>query len=67
MQADSLKPGTRVLVIDDLLATGGSMSAACQLLNNGRLEISQCLCIIELRDLNGRNKISAPVHTFLQY
>lgn len=67
MQAGSLKQGTRVLVVDDLLATGGSMSAACQLLKNGKLEILQCLCIIELLNFNGRNKIAAPVHTFIQY
>lgn len=55
------------MIVDDLLATGGSMGAACQLLKKAGLEISQCLVVMELKDLSGRSKITEPVHAFIQY
>lgn len=67
IQLDGLKKGINVLIVDDLLATGGSMGAACQLLKKAGLEISQCLVVMELKDLSGRSKITEPVHAFIQY
>ncbi|GLV43485.1 Adenine phosphoribosyltransferase [Carabus blaptoides fortunei] len=67
IQIDSLKKGTKVLIVDDLLATGGSIGAACELLKKAGLEISQCLVVMELQDLGGRSKITDPIHAFIQY
>lgn len=66
IQNENLK-GKRVLIVDDLLATGGTMAAAVELLKNSGAEVIQCLVVIELKSLKGRNKISAPVHSLVQY
>jgi len=57
IHADALKPGDKVLILDDLLATGGTAAAACNLVNKTGAEIIGCAFIIELNDLNGRNKL----------
>lgn len=67
MQNGCIKKNNRVLVIDDLLATGGSLEAACRLIDDCEAEVVECLVIMELTDLKGRNKIKAPVHSLIQY
>lgn len=67
MQSEFVREGTRVLVVDDLLATGGSMSTAVQLLKSAGAEVVECLVIIELTGLKGRKKLDVPVHSFIQY
>ena len=57
MHADALKPGDRVLVIDDLLATGGTAVAACNLVRRVGAEAVAAAFIIELDPLNGRKRI----------
>lgn len=57
MHADALKPGDRVLVIDDLLATGGTAVAACNLVKKVGAEVVASAFIIELDPLKGREKI----------
>ncbi len=57
MHADALKPGDRVLVIDDLLATGGTAAAACSLVKRTGAEPVAAAFIIELDPLKGREKI----------
>lgn len=54
---DALKKGDRVIVVDDLLATGGTASAACNLVAKAGAEIVGCAFVIELVDLNGRDKL----------
>lgn len=54
---DALKPGDKVLIIDDLLATGGTASAACNLVKKTGAQIVCCAFVIELLDLNGRDKL----------
>lgn len=54
---DSIKKGQKVLLIDDLIATGGTASASCQLIEKLGGEIVECGFIIELPDLNGRKKL----------
>jgi adenine phosphoribosyltransferase len=57
VHADSISPGSRYLVVDDLLATGGTAAAACRLIEQGGGVIAGCLFLVELPDLNGRSKL----------
>lgn len=59
MHADAVKEGDRVLVIDDLLATGGTAVAACNLVKKVGAEVVAAAFIIELDPLKGREKIEA--------
>jgi adenine phosphoribosyltransferase len=56
MQKNALKKGDKVIVADDLLATGGTASSACKLITDMGAEIVECCFIIELKDLHGRQK-----------
>ena len=67
MQENSLNQGQRVIIVDDLLATGGTAKAACQLIQELGGEVSELLVIMELQELNGRSKVPCPVHAFIQY
>ncbi len=58
---DSIKPGERVLVIDDLLATGGSANACCELIEKSGATVAGCCFYIELTPLKGRDAIKHPV------
>ena len=55
---DAVQKGDRVLVIDDLLATGGTMLATCKLIERLGAEVVGCFFVIELKDLKGREKLS---------
>ena len=57
MHKDAIQPGDKVLVHDDLLATGGTMNAVCQLIEQLGGEIVQVSFIVELSFLNGRDKL----------
>ena len=57
MHEDALKPGDRVLVLDDLLATGGTSLAACKLVRRAGGDVVAAAFIIELNPLKGRAKI----------
>jgi adenine phosphoribosyltransferase len=67
IQADAIAPGHRVVVLDDLLATGGTMSAAIKLLRSVGAEVVGAACIIELAFLDGRAKIDAPFESVVSY
>ncbi|HNW26483.1 MAG TPA: adenine phosphoribosyltransferase [Candidatus Gastranaerophilaceae bacterium] len=58
---DALKKGDRVLILDDLLATGGTAAAACNLVTRTGAEIVGCGFVIELKALNGRAKLPKDV------
>lgn len=65
---DAIRKGDRVLIHDDVLATGGTAEAACKLVQRLGGEIVQCNFLIELSFLGGRNKISQyPMQSLLQY
>ena len=65
---DAVKPGARVLLIDDLLATGGTAEAAAILLRKVGATILEASFVIELSALNGRNKIRhCPVRSLVVY
>jgi adenine phosphoribosyltransferase len=67
VQADAIKPGERVVVLDDLLATGGTMAAAIQLLRQVGGDVVAAASIIELTFLSGRAKLGVPFSTVLSY
>lgn len=67
LQTDFIKKGARVLIVDDLLATGGSMGAAVDLVKLTGGKVIECLAIIELTTLKGRDKLNVPVHSIVQY
>lgn len=63
-----LAPGARVLVIDDLLATGGTASAACALVGSVGARVIGCAFVIELQSLKGRLRLSkVPIQTLVTY
>jgi len=65
---DAIRPGDRVLVFDDLIATGGTAAAACDLVERLGGEVTGVLFLIELTGLNGRNRLGdRPVHSILRY
>lgn len=59
MQEDAIKQGDRVLLVDDLLATGGTATAALQLLNLKKATVIGCTFLIELLGLQGRKTLQA--------
>jgi adenine phosphoribosyltransferase len=67
IQADAVKPGQRVVVLDDLLATGGTMAASITLLRLCGAEVVAAGFIIELTFLGGREKIGVPAESLMQY
>jgi adenine phosphoribosyltransferase len=58
MHRDAVKPGTRVLVVDDLLATGGTVEACCRLIEKAGGIVVGCAFVIELCDLKGAERLS---------
>jgi adenine phosphoribosyltransferase len=58
IHADAIKPGAKVLVIDDLLATGGTVDACCQLVEKAGGTVVGCAFLIELAGFNGAEKIA---------
>lgn len=58
IHSDALSAGQKVLIIDDLIATGGTLEAACKLVQRSRAVIVECAAIIDLPDLGGSKKVS---------
>jgi len=59
MHVDAIAPGQRVLVIDDLLATGGTAAATCELISQLGGEVLACCFVVELSFLDGKQKLGA--------
>jgi len=67
-EGDAVKPGERVLLVDDLLATGGTASAAVHLLEKIGAKILEVHFLIELEFLQGRKKLKGyPVKSLVTY
>ncbi|XP_033754307.1 adenine phosphoribosyltransferase-like [Pecten maximus] len=68
VEQDSVKQGEKVVIVDDLLATGGTMKAAYDLVNKAGGEVLQCLVVMELVDLRGRDKVpNTTVTSLIKY
>lgn len=68
LHVDALGPGDRVLLIDDLIATGGTAAASCALIEQMGAEIAGCAFVIELDELKGRQKLARyRVHALVHY
>jgi len=67
IQEGAVAPGQRVVVLDDLLATGGTMEAAVSLVRKVGGIATGAACIIELSFLRGRERLDLPVHSVLAY
>ena len=67
MHEDAIEEGDKVLIIDDLLATGGTVSAMVEMVRRLGGEIVEAGFIVELEFLKGRDKLDIPVYSLLQY
>jgi adenine phosphoribosyltransferase len=68
IHVDALRPGDRVVLVDDLLATGGTMAATASLVERLGAEIVEVVFVIELPFLKGRAKLAGlPVHTLVAF
>lgn len=67
MHTDALKHGDRVLVVDDLLATGGTANATITLIESLGATVVECAFVIELGFLNGRDAVSSDTYSLITY
>lgn len=67
IQADAVEPGARVIIVDDLLATGGTMQAGIRLLRQVGAEVPAAAALIELTFLGGRGRLDIPCDTLVAY
>lgn len=68
MHQDAFKRGSRILIVDDLLATGGTIGAVCELVEELKGRIVGIAFLIELTDLKGRSRLKdLPVYSLIRY
>ncbi|APH53565.1 Adenine phosphoribosyltransferase [Granulibacter bethesdensis] len=67
IQEGAIKPGQRVVIVDDLLATGGTLAAGIKLLQKVGADVAAAATIIELSFLKGRERLSVPCETLVDY
>lgn len=67
IQADAVAPGARVVLVDDLLATGGTMAAGIALLRQAGAEVPAAAALIELTFLGGRARLDVPFDALVAY
>jgi len=67
IQEDAVRPGQRVVIVDDLLATGGTMAAGIELLGRVGAVVPAAAVMIELTFLKGRERLSVPVEALMAY
>jgi adenine phosphoribosyltransferase len=68
MHVDAVEPGQRVIVVDDLIATGGTAAAAVRLAHEAKADLVGCTFLIELKALRGRERLGVErTHVVLEY
>ena len=67
IQTDAVKAGQKVMLLDDILATDGTMAAATELLRKVGADVVGAACILELNFLNGRDNLDIPCSTLIGY
>jgi len=67
VNGDDVVAGTRYALVDDLLATGGTLAAACDLIDGGGGVVAGSVVLVELESLSGRDKIGGSVSSILRY
>jgi adenine phosphoribosyltransferase len=67
IQEDAIAPGQRVVVLDDLIATGGTLQAAVELVRRQGGSVEGAACIIELAFLGGRRRLGVPLAAIITY
>lgn len=67
IQSDALHPGDRVVILDDLMATGGTMAASIDLVRKVGGDVAGVACIIELDGLGGRDEIDVPFESLVSF
>ena len=67
IQEDCVQPGQRIVILDDLLATGGTLGASVDLFKKVGANVVGAACIIELTFLNGRDRFEIPIDTLIAY
>ena len=67
IQEGAVAPGSRVVILDDLLATGGTLNAAVELLRKVGADVTGGACIMELSFLKGRDQLDIPFESLIQY
>src|SRR5690606_40692116 len=65
---DAFEPGDRVLLVDDLIATGGTAAASCRLIEQLGASVAGCAFVVELDELEGRRRLDGyEVHSLVHY
>ena len=67
IQADAIAPGQRVVLLDDLIATGGTLRASIELIRKVGGTVAAAACLIELTFLNGREGLDIPFESLIRY
>ncbi len=67
ISADLIPARSRIVIIDDLIATGGTAAATVDLLRKIDAEVAGAVFLIELAELNGRDRLDVPVASLLTY
>jgi adenine phosphoribosyltransferase len=67
IQEDAISPGQRIVIVDDLIATGGTMQAAIALVQRQGGMVAAAACIIELAFLDGRRRLNVPLTSMVVY
>lgn len=67
IQTDAIRPGQKVMVLDDVLATGGTLNAAITLLKQAQADVVGAATLMELTFLGGQSRLGVPYHSIIRY
>ena len=68
MHRNDIHPGMRIVLVDDLIATGGTLEAAAKLLESLGAKVVKIICLLELKGLRGRDRLADyPLATVISY